>query len=318
MDATYLAVVGYSAGVMTAAWVFFSRTPPWRPWIGVINALDVAVLFGVIAVLPYLYRGLPNSGTTTVLSILVAYSTYRIVEKVSKSRLLAGAISVLAIFGEIATAAVGADKSNLLLLVNGAVLALVIIGAANMLVKYGILARDVAGLAGTLALYDFFARSHLLLMDNLIEREGGRAFIPLFGWWHGNDYLAIGAADVLVAAMFPLAARKAFGKTAGLLALVASLAATALVLALVHNGVVRHRSPMEALGPLIVAQYCWWIRKRRRERPMFEYLRRESLETARAARLVLSPAPQLIRRESGLDEATLNSTRDYGGLPETQ
>src|SRR5919199_343723 len=158
MAASYLAVIAYSAAVITATWFFFRRTPPWRPWIGVMNIRDVALLFGVIAAFPYLFR-LPEWGTTTLLSILVALAGYWLVNKVSESRLLAGTVGAVVVGVEIATAAIAGDRSNALLLVNGAVLAPVIVGAASLFVKWGISARDVAVFAGLLAVYDAFASS---------------------------------------------------------------------------------------------------------------------------------------------------------------
>jgi hypothetical protein len=274
MVAPYLVVVAYSAAVMTAAWLFFDRTPPWRPWIGVMNTSDVAVLLGVVVATPYLFR-LPEWGTTALLSVVVALTGYRIVKKIGRSRVLAATVGAAVVAAEIGAAAIAADRSNALLLVNGAVLAAVIVGAASSIVKCGIQARDVAVLAGVLAVYDVVASSQLTLIDDLMVRASGRPFVPLFGWWHGSEHLVIGAADLLVAAMFPLAARKAFGKTAGLVALVTSLAAIACVLALVHENVVRAWPPMVVLGPFVVAQYFWWVRRRGHERAMWEYLSRE-------------------------------------------
>jgi hypothetical protein len=272
MSAAYLIVLAYSAAVITAAWFVFHRTPPRRPWIGVINILDVALLFGALVVCPYLYLIDPAWVTTILLALVTAIVSYRVLARLTRSRLLAGAVTAAILVAEIGTAALVPDRSNTLLLVNGALLAPLIVGAASLLVKGGLLARDVAVLAGGLAIYDFLARSQLTLIDQLIERASGLPFLPLFGWWHEADYLVIGAADLVVAAVFPLAARKAFGKTAGLIALGASLASIAIALPLSNDNV----PAMMALGPLVVAQYFWWIRRRGREQTTWEYLGQES------------------------------------------
>jgi hypothetical protein len=207
------------------------------------------------------------------------------VKRVARSRLLAAATSAAVVVTEVGTAAATGDRSNALLLVNGAVLAAVVVGTASLIAKWGIRAREVAVLAGALAIYDVFARSHLTLIDDLVERASGRPFVPLFAWWHGSEHPVVSGADLLVAAMFPLAARKAFGKTAGLIALITSLAAIALVLALVHENVVRAWPPVVALGPLVVAQYFWWVYRRGRERTTWEYLHRESVAASAVTRL---------------------------------
>jgi hypothetical protein len=110
------------------------------------------------------------------------------------------------------------------LLANNTVLAIGIIGAANLWVQSGMNARHVAVLGAALVAYDFVATSVLPLMNDLIDRLASLPFALQITWASGdNQWLGIGLGDLLMATVFPLVMRKAFGRTAGLLALVSGL-----------------------------------------------------------------------------------------------
>jgi hypothetical protein len=65
----------------------------------------------------------------------------------------------------------------------------------------------------------------------------------------------------LLAAVFPLVARKAFGQAAGRAALAISLSSIGAVLALPILEIVHQAFPvMIVLGPLIAGQYIYWWR----------------------------------------------------------
>jgi len=91
-------------------------------------------------------------------------------------------------------------------------------------------------------------------MNDLINRLAGLPFAPLITWASdGGQWLGIGLGDLLLAAVFPLVMRKAFGRTAGLLALGLGLATLMAMLALLDLRVVRVTLPaMVALGR------SWW------------------------------------------------------------
>ena len=91
-------------------------------------------------------------------------------------------------------------------------------------------------------------------------------------------WLGIGLGDLLLATLFPLVQRKAFGRRAGLVAMGLGLAALGAMLAALDLGLVRVTIPaMVALGPLAVAQYLFWARRRGQERTTYRYLREEPL-----------------------------------------
>jgi hypothetical protein len=68
--------------------------------------------------------------------------------------------------------------------------------------------------------------------------------------------------------------RKAFGRSAGIAALVLTLGAIGMLLALPLKGVF---PVMVVLGPLIVLQYLYWSKRGGRERTMWQYLQEEPL-----------------------------------------
>jgi hypothetical protein len=92
----------------------------------------------------------------------------------------------------------------------------------------------------------------------------------------GDTVLLIGLGDLLLAAVFPLVMRKAYGRTAGLTALLVALLALAGVLLLPVSGLLQATFPvMVVLGPLMVVQYIYWRRRNGRERTTQEYLQME-------------------------------------------
>lgn len=106
-------------------------------------------------------------------------------------------------------------------------------------------ARDLAILAGAIALYDLMATGFLPLTTDMIERLSGMPFLPMAAWPAGSgQWAGIDLGDLLMAPVGPLVMRKAFGRTAG----IATMA------------IARRPSPA----------CCWWrggTRRRRRSRP---------------------------------------------------
>src|SRR5438270_7326187 len=123
--------------------------------------------------------------------------------------------------------------------------------------------------------YDFVATSQLPLMGDLFARLDGLPFTPRLAWPVGGDgWLAIGLGDLLLATVFPLVMRKAFGRSAGLLAMVLGLGAIGALLALPLATIF---PVMVVLGPLMLAQYVYWSRRYRVERTTWQYLQAEPL-----------------------------------------
>jgi hypothetical protein len=84
--------------------------------------------------------------------------------------------------------------------------------------------------------------------------------------------VGIGLGDLVMLVMYPLVATKAFGRAAGLVAAVAGLGATGVVIALFLAGWFSTGFPLlTLLGPLIIVQYAWWRRHGQRERTVNEW-----------------------------------------------
>jgi hypothetical protein len=146
-------------------------------------------------------------------------------------------------------------------------------------------ARDAVALAAGLAIYDVVATSQLTLMTDLIDRLSEVPLLPFIAWREGDGALAIGLGDLLLAGVFPLVMRKAFGARAAATALAVGIAAIVAVLGLVQAEVIDFAVPvMVVLGPLMVAQYALSIRRHGSERTTFQYLQAEPLAAAARAR----------------------------------
>ena len=145
-------------------------------------------------------------------------------------------------------------------------------------------ATDVAVLGGVLALYDLVATSLLPLTTDLILRLASIPFAPVVSWGVGPDRLLIGLGDLLLATVFPLVMRKAFGRSAGIAAIAINLGMIAAIMAFLVLTKVEVALPvMTGLGPLMVLQYVFWKRKRGAERTTWQYLQTEPLDRRRTA-----------------------------------
>jgi hypothetical protein len=102
-------------------------------------------------------------------------------------------------------------------------------------------------------------------------------------WPVGPDGLWLGLGDLLLATVFPLVLRKAFGRRAGLVALAFSLSALVGVHGLAHLATIEAFPVMVVLGPLMILQYAWWAHRRGPERTTRQYLRAEPLARPGAA-----------------------------------
>ena len=199
--------------------------------------------------------------------------------------ILLAAIVAAALAADVATALAAGTGSNTFLAVNNVVLVVIVVGVANLWAQSGMKARDAAALAAGLAVYDFIATSQLTLMTDLIDRLSQVPLVPFIAWREGAGALGIGLGDLLLAAVFPLVMRKAFGPRAAAIALAVGIATIVAVLGLIQAGVIDFAVPvMVVLGPLMVAQYALSIRRHGSERTTFQYLQAEPLAAAASAR----------------------------------
>jgi hypothetical protein len=266
-------ILAHVVAALLGSWGYFRRYTITRPPIGVFNLWDVAVMLVGIVLVPYLYLALPLWLVAGLLTIGMLSALYFVGEPVLRPAWAIWLAMSVLVAADIGTMVMFGETSRVFFAINNAVLTLVIIGLTNLWAQSGMRARDLTIVAGALAIYDVIATWLLPLMTDLIDRLAGLPFVPLVVWpaqeWR---WLGIGLGDLLLAAVFPLVARKAFGSTAGIAALAIGGGAIGAVLTLPLLGVTHVAFPvMIVLGPLMVAQYGYW-RRRGPERTMWQYL----------------------------------------------
>lgn len=293
MHAAYYVVLAHAALAPILASLYFRRYQVTRPPIGVFNRRDVYVVLGAIVLVPYLYLALPPWAVTALLALASASVLYFVAEPMIRSGRTTLAIVLVLVAVDIATALARGVTSTEFLVVNNGVVVLVVLGIANLWAQSGMRARHIAVLAGALAAYDFVATSQLTLMTDLVHRLAHAPLVPFVAWGGAREGIAIGLGDLLLAGAFPLVMRKAYGRGAWLVALATGLAATAAVLAAVDLRVVEAAIPvMVVLGPLMVAQYCYWARRRGRERTTRQYLEAEPIGAPRTGAAARGTTPR--------------------------
>ncbi len=277
MPPSLYVVFGFSAGAMLLSWAYFRRYRIARPPIGVLGLGDVLVMIGAIILIPFLYLALPLWFVTGLLSLAMLSILYFALEPVLRSSWLTWLVVLLLVgVTTLSNLWLGAS-SPLFVFINNTVLLLAVVGATNLWAQGGMKARDVAALAGVLALYDLVATSLLPLMGDMAARLAGIPFAPAVSWGVGSQQLSIGLGDLLLMPTFALVMWKAFGLPAGVTAMAVNLVTLAALLTLVVLGDVPVLVPvMTVLGPLMVAQYAYWFRRLGPERTTRQYLRAQT------------------------------------------
>jgi hypothetical protein len=267
-------ILGHAAVALLLSWIYFRRYPIARPPIGVFNLRDVALMISGIVLVPYLYLALPSWLVAGLLALGMASSLYFMCEPVLRSRVVVWLATLTLALADLGAALAFGPASAPFFAANNLVLSLAVVGLTNLWAQSGMRARDVALLAVMLMVYDFIATWRLPLMTDLFRRLADLPFAPLLAWPAGGRlWLGVGVGDVLLAAVFPLVARKAFGRAAGLAALAIGLGCLVAVAALPALGIVRVTFPvMIVLGPLIALQYIFWRRQSGLERTTWQYV----------------------------------------------
>jgi len=271
-------VFGFTVSAMLLGWVYFRRYRLTRPPIGVFNLGDVAVMVGAIILVPFLYLALPLWFVAGFLALAMLGILYFTLEPVLQSRWAMWLVSLVLLGADVWTNLRFGASSLPFVLVNNIVLILAVVGATNLWVQGGMKARDITVLAGVLTVYDVIATSFLPLMEDLFARLARIPFAPVVAWGAGSDQVSIGLGDLLLMTTFALVMHKAFGRSAGIAALAINLVALGALLALLVLGNVLVIVPvMTVLGPLMVVQYVYWLRRRGFERTTQQYLQADAL-----------------------------------------
>lgn len=269
-----LVVLGLAAAAVLLSWFYFGRFRITRPPIGVFNLTDIAFMIGGIILVPYLYLVLPIWLVAGLLAVSTLSVIYFIWEPVLRSRLLVWVVSLALVGADIWASVEFGTASNQFFVVNDLVLLPMVVGLTNLWAQSGMKARDAAILGAFLALYDLTATWLLPLMTDTITRLGALPFSPMVAWTVGDTdkglWVGIGLGDLLLASVFPLVMRKAFGRGAGGTAMLVALGAIAVIMILPISAVF---PVMVVLGPLMVSQYVYWLWRFGNERTTWQYLR---------------------------------------------
>lgn len=279
MSVGTLVLAGHAGLALLASWGYFRQVRMARPPLGVFTRSDMVIVMGMIVAVPYAYLAMPLWLVGVVLGLLTAGIVYATLEPMAAPRWVVWLTVLGIVAADLASWQLAGPTSQAFAVTNNLVLTVVVVGVANVWAQAGMKARDLTLLGGMLTVYDLVFTAWLPVTDDLFLRVGRLPFAPHLTWLASDArWESLGLGDVLVAAAFPLVLRKAFGRRAGWSALVVSLAVIVSLLAAAGADMLSATFPlMVVLGPCMVVQYAFWIRRRGRERTMREYLQAEPL-----------------------------------------
>lgn len=280
-----------------------------RPPIGVFNGRDIGVLLTFIVALPLLYLILPGIVLTGFLILTFSAALYLGLRPLLRPRYLWPVIALLL------AANIWVTHTLLGMIVgwqiywvlNSIVVLLGAVSVSNLYVQGGMRLRHIAWFALILAVYDLFFTLVIPLTNLLADRFAGNALDPSIGFRMGTYNANIGLGDLLIYALFAIAAYKGFGRRGVISAFVIIPIFGAIVPALaplVISTFIRDIGgivvPAQgSFGPAAFLTYLWLSRKAP-ERSMKEWLAYESAlgrhpirRERRRARRAAAPAPVL-------------------------
>jgi hypothetical protein len=277
-----LVILAHVAAAILLSWGYFRRYAVSRPPIGVFNLWDIAIMMAGIILVPYLYLLLPVWLVAGLLALGILSVLYFAWEPILRARWAIWLVALALVAADIGAALWLGPATRVFFAVNNIVLLIAIVGITNLWAQSGMKARDVALLAGVLAVYDVIVTWQLTQTADLFGRLFDLPLAPILAWpiGMGGEWLGIGMGDMLLATVFPLVMRKAFGRVAGIGSLVGNLG---LIVALLTVAIVSRLQVlfpvMILLGPLMIVQYAYWRRRIGRERTTRQYLQAEPVHT---------------------------------------
>lgn len=286
-----------------AALAFHRRVRLDRPAIGVFNGRDVVVLFAFIVTLPALYLVLPHWALTAFLILTFTASLSIGYRPLLPSPLLwLGIGLLLGVNVWIARTLLGTVAGWQLYWAETSVV--VLLGAsavANLYVQGGMRLSHVAWFAVGLAGYDVLFSVVIPLTPKLADAFIGYPLDPSIGMRFGLYNANIGIGDLLVYALFTIAAQKAYGTRAARTALfivavfgAAAPALAPLLIQVVTRGAGNAVVPAQAFfGPPAFIAYLWLRRRYGAERTVREFLTQAAGDRQAAPALAAPDRPEL-------------------------
>lgn len=269
-----------AVGVCAGALFYFRRVRQDRPPVGTFNGRDIGILLSIIIALPFLYAALPLWAITLILALTFASSLsigYR--QLLGPKRVWLGIGFLLGANLWTSRTMLGSVAGWQLWWVELSILVtLGAISVANLYVQGGMKLRHVAWFALALGVYDVVFTMVFPLTNKLVQNFLGHPLDPSLGMRFGVNNYSLGIGDLLIFAMFAVAAYKAYGRSAARLALGLVVVFGAVVpsfVPLVINFIDARSDvlvPSQAFfGPAVFICYLWLKHRHGRERTMAEY-----------------------------------------------
>jgi hypothetical protein len=295
-------VLAITASILTTGGALFylRRVRLERPAIGTFNHRDIRILFCFIVFLPFVYVVLPRVALTCFLILTFSGAIsigFRPV--LSRTQLWLGIGLVIGANIWLSRTMLGTVFGWQLAWATTDILVLLAaIAASNLYIQGGMRLRHVAWIALILACYDLAFTRYVPLTNKLTEQFLGYPLDPSVGMRIGLFNASIGLGDLLVYAMFLLAAFKAYGRLAGRIAfgliIVFGAIAPALAPLVIHSFLDARTDlvvPAQTLfGPAAFIAYRWMGRRYGKERTMAEFLASSDVVRPTQA-AVANPAP---------------------------
>ena len=209
-----IVVLGGALLTSACALLYFRRVRLERPPLGVFNPRDIAILLFFILALPFLYLIVPTEVLTGLLVLTFVSALYFALRPFLLARYLWPLLAFLMIANILITENLLGTRQGwqVYWVLTSAIVLTASVGVANLYVQGGMSVRHIAWFALVLAFYDGFFNLVVPISQKLADRFEGQPLDPSIGFSMGIYSANIGLGDLLVFALFTIAAYKGFGK----------------------------------------------------------------------------------------------------------
>jgi hypothetical protein len=269
MTFIYYTALSYTIAAFLLSSLYLRRYKMTRPAIGVFKLVDVWVSVAIIILMHFLIVTLPLWLVVGTLGLAALVMLYNTAEPLLPSRWAAWLVALILVGVDAGALYLFGPASLAFFFANSTVHTVIIIGITNLWVQSGLKARDAVMFAGAIGAFDFIATAQTGLMRGVVNRLAGLPFEPFVG--------GLGFGDMLFITLFALVMLKAFGHSAGLMAIMTNLGVIVGMLVLIDVGILAPLLPMMTpLAPLMILQYLYWRQRQRVERTMWQYLSQQT------------------------------------------